>query len=63
MSVPLAFERPTVDVSVATADLDAGWQPLPERSVALAVVFAAAATVAVVVLVDVVLLLTLGPAA
>ncbi len=61
MSLPLVFGRPVVEPDELSVD-DA-WQPTPPRSVALAVSFAAAATVAVVVLVDVVLLLTVGPAA
>jgi hypothetical protein len=66
MSVPLVFDRRTGDPSIGAPHLgvavDAGWQPVPQRSLALAIVFAAAATVAVVVLVDVVLLLTVGSA-
>ncbi len=48
--------------SVDEADLVAEWQPHQERSLALGVVLAAAATVAVVVLVDVVVLLAWAPA-
>ncbi|HYN75093.1 MAG TPA: hypothetical protein VEV13_02750 [Candidatus Limnocylindria bacterium] len=68
MSVTSAYGQHPAGPSAASfapaaPDGDADWSPVPPRSPVLAVALAGAATVSVVVLVNVVLVLLLGPAA